>query len=346
MYDASTFKSDLLKWYDENKREMPWRNTSNPYYIWLSEVMLQQTQVNTVIDYYHRFTRAFPTMEALSEAKEDDVLKMWEGLGYYSRARNFHHAVKDVVNHYDGVVPSDAKKFGDLKGVGPYTKASVLSIAFNKPLPAVDGNVFRVWSRLNTIYEDIKKPATRKMFERDLEPYVQDRSGEFNQAMMELGATVCTPKQPLCLFCPIQSHCEAFDKGVVMELPVKSKLKKKKSITQYVFLIENEQGDLLVEKRTERLLKDMWQFPMYEHDYAEALLDSELDIQVHVDREPDFKLKHQFTHLTWHMYVFQLKDTRVTQRSLPENMTYMPKKDKETFNFPVSMTKVFNHFYT
>lgn len=146
---------------------MPWRETTNPYYIWLSEVMLQQTQVNTVIDYYYRFIHRFPTIQSLSEANEDEVLKYWEGLGYYSRARNFHTAVKEVNNNYDGEVPYDPESFKKLKGVGPYTQAAVMSIAFNHPLATVDGNVFRVWSRLNNDYRDIKLQSTRKAFEQN-----------------------------------------------------------------------------------------------------------------------------------------------------------------------------------
>lgn len=152
------------------------RETTNPYYIWLSEVMLQQTQVKTVIDYYNKFIHRFPTIEALSEAEEDEVLKYWEGLGYYSRARNFHTAIKEVHHNYNGEVPSSAKVFGELKGVGPYTQAAVMSIAFNRPLATVDGNVFRVWTRLNNDHRDIKLQSTRKSFEKELEPFVQEEA--------------------------------------------------------------------------------------------------------------------------------------------------------------------------
>ena len=194
MYNESEFKNNLVKWFEKNQRQMPWRETKNPYYIWLSEVMLQQTQVKTVIDYYHKFVNRFPTITDLSNAHEDEVLKYWEGLGYYSRARNFHNAIKDVAVNYNGEVPNDPKRFGELKGVGPYTQAAVMSIAFNLPLATVDGNVFRVWSRLNNDYRDTKLQTTRKAFEKELETYVQEDSGTFNQAMMELGALICTPK--------------------------------------------------------------------------------------------------------------------------------------------------------
>jgi A/G-specific adenine glycosylase len=211
MYNIENFKDNLLRWFDAEQREMPWRETKNPYYIWLSEIMLQQTQVATVVDYYLRFIERFPTIESLNNAQEDEVLKLWEGLGYYSRARNFHTAIKDVYQNHNSTVPSEPEQFGNLKGVGPYTKAAVMSIAFNKPLATVDGNVFRVWSRLNNDDRDTKLQSTRKAFEQELQPYVETRAGDFNQAMMELGAMVCTPKAPLCLFCPVQDNCEAFD---------------------------------------------------------------------------------------------------------------------------------------
>ncbi|EHM65943.1 A/G-specific adenine glycosylase [Staphylococcus pettenkoferi VCU012] len=229
MLQEATFKQDLLEWFDANQREMPWRETRNPYYIWLSEVMLQQTQVNTVRDYYRRFIERFPTIEDLSEAREDEVLKLWEGLGYYSRARNFHQAVKEVHHTYQGTVPRDPEDFKALKGVGPYTQAAVMSIAFDYPLPTVDGNVFRVWSRLNNDTRDTKLQSTRKAFEQELQPYVESEAGQFNQAMMELGALVCTPKSPLCLFCPVQEHCSAFHAGTVLDLPVKTTKVKKKT---------------------------------------------------------------------------------------------------------------------
>lgn len=215
MLEINEFKHDLLKWFDENQRQMPWRETKNPYYIWLSEVMLQQTQVNTVRPYYNAFIERFPTIEALSTTNEEDVLKYWEGLGYYSRVRNFHEAVKEVHNKYNGKVPDDPESFQSLKGVGPYTNAAVMSIVHNHPLPAVDGNVLRVWSRLTCNDADIAQPKTKKLFEKELQPFVETKSGDFNQAMMELGATICTPKKPICILCPVQKHCEAFAEGEI-----------------------------------------------------------------------------------------------------------------------------------
>ncbi|UMT77359.1 A/G-specific adenine glycosylase [Staphylococcus roterodami] len=340
MYQESSFKENLIHWFDENQREMPWRQTTNPYYIWLSEVMLQQTQVKTVIDYYHRFVERFPTVEALSQASEDEVLKYWEGLGYYSRARNFHTAIKEVHEKFEGLVPENPEQFKALKGVGPYTQAAVMSIAFNVPLATVDGNVFRVWSRLNDDYRDIKLQSTRKAYEQELLPYVMTEAGTFNQAMMELGALICTPKNPLCLFCPVQDNCEAFDKGTFEKLPVKSKNVSKKVIEQSVFLIRNEQGKYILQKRGEKLLHGMWQFPMYESKDAIREISDKLNMTIQTVETPIFELKHQFTHLTWKIKVYAIPGT-INIETLPEDMIWFDLSERDQYTFPVPMSKIY-----
>ncbi|MCI2955228.1 A/G-specific adenine glycosylase [Staphylococcus caprae] len=342
MYHNESFKKNIVEWFEKNQRDLPWRETTNPYYIWLSEVMLQQTQVNTVIDYYYRFIHRFPTVASLSEAHEDEVLKYWEGLGYYSRARNFHTAIKEVEAQYDGEVPSEPELFKKLKGVGPYTQAAVMSIAFDQPLATVDGNVFRVWSRLNNDYRDTKLQSTRKAFEQELNPYVQEASGTFNQAMMELGALICTPKSPLCLFCPVQENCEAFHEGTTQELPVKTKNIKKKTVNQKVLLIRNSKGQYLLEKRQEKLLNGMWQFPMREESDADAQLSDYLGLRVQSLEEPIYELRHQFTHMTWNIKVYSVPETHdIPDDELPSNMKWFDLDDREAHTFPVSMDKIY-----
>ncbi|GGI42228.1 A/G-specific adenine glycosylase [Mammaliicoccus stepanovicii] len=339
MIESINFKEDLLHWYYENKRQMPWRETTNPYYIWLSEVMLQQTQVNTVKPYYNAFIKAFPTIEDLSNAKEEEVLKYWEGLGYYSRVRNFHEAVKEVHESYNGVVPTDPTEFKHLKGVGPYTNAAVMSIVHNHPLPAVDGNVLRVWSRLTSNYADIQLQKTKKTFEEELMPYVQTNSGDFNQAMMELGATVCTPKNPICLFCPVQTHCEAFHQGVVTELPVKKKKIKKKTVNYVVLYITNKNGEVLVRKRSAKLLHNMWEFPMFEHDESIHSIEEELDAVIDIESEPEFTTKHVFTHMTWNMEVYR---AYTQKNSFKAPYRWISKQQKDQLSFSTSMSKIFS----
>lgn len=341
MYNIENFKDNLLRWFDVEQREVPWRETKNPYYIWLSEIMLQQTQVATVVDYYLRFIERFPTIESLNNAQEDEVLKLWEGLGYYSRARNFHTAIKDVYQNHNSTVPSEPEQFGKLKGVGPYTKAAVMSIAFNKPLATVDGNVFRVWSRLNNDDRDTKLQSTRKAFEQELQPYVETRAGDFNQAMMELGAMVCTPKAPLCLFCPVQDNCEAFEKGTVNDLPVKTTKVSKKIIKQHVYIIKNNESEYLIEQRTAKLLNNMWEFPMYEATQKDNI-NTELAMSMTFSDKPIYKLKHQFTHLQWDIEVYMADEViDKHQVELPERMQWIHFDDKEQYNFPVSMTKIY-----
>lgn len=338
MLEINEFKHDLLKWFDENQRQMPWRETKNPYYIWLSEVMLQQTQVNTVRPYYNAFIERFPTIEALSTTNEEDVLKYWEGLGYYSRVRNFHEAVKEVHNKYNGKVPDDPESFQSLKGVGPYTNAAVMSIVHNHPLPAVDGNVLRVWSRLTCNDADIAQPKTKKMFEKELQPFVETKSGDFNQAMMELGATICTPKKPICILCPVQKHCEAFAEGVVSELPVKKKKIKKKTIDYDVLYITNREGQILIRKRDTKLLNGMWEFPMFEQDTSIDAIEDELDSVITIENEPVIQTKHVFTHMTWNMKVYK---AYMQKENIKPPYKWMNKNEKDTLSFSTSMTKIF-----
>lgn len=220
------FSRDLLAWYDLQKRDLPWRINRDPYRVWISEIMLQQTRVDTVKPYYRNFMEKFPTIQALAEAPEEDVLKAWEGLGYYSRARNLQTAAREVKANYGGVVPDTPKEIAKLKGVGSYTAGAILSIAYEKPEPAVDGNVMRVFSRLLYMEDDIAKPATRVKFEHLVRQTIpHDRAGDFNQALMELGALICLPRTPHCLTCPVFDYCLARKEGVQKELPVKGKAK-------------------------------------------------------------------------------------------------------------------------
>ncbi|WP_409343082.1 A/G-specific adenine glycosylase [Paenibacillus sp. MBLB4367] len=260
------YANGLLAWYKANKRELPWRRSKNPYYIWVSEVMLQQTRVDTVIPYYHRFLEKFPTVEALAEAPEETVLKAWEGLGYYSRARNLQAAVREVHEQYGGVVPAVKDEITSLKGVGPYTAGAVLSIAYNKPEPAVDGNVMRVLSRFFVLEDDIAKPSTRIKIERLAQELIPEgEASDFNQALMELGATVCTPRSPHCLTCPVMERCGARLEGREAELPIKTKAKPPRPEARAVALVEGSgphAGKLLVRQRPEDgLLARMWELP-------------------------------------------------------------------------------------
>ncbi|REB05314.1 A/G-specific adenine glycosylase [Sporosarcina sp. BI001-red] len=301
------FNERLLFWYHQEKRDLPWRRTSNPYYIWVSEVMLQQTRVDTVIPYYERFIASFPTMESLAQAEEERVLKHWEGLGYYSRVRNLQAGVKEVVENYDSKIPQTRAEILNLRGIGPYTAGAVLSIAYGVPEHAVDGNVMRVFSRLFLIEEDIAIPKTKKVFEqRVMEVIDETDPSSFNQAIMELGATICTPK-PRCLLCPVRDFCKAFEEGKQEQLPIKTKKVKKKVLTIHSYAISEPGGKWLLRKRpTDGLLGDFWEFPQIEltqeMDSKDALkIDTGLLIE---QGEPYAQFNHIFSHVTWNVEGF------------------------------------------
>ena len=298
------FRKSLLSWYRREKRDLPWRKTSNPYHIWVSEVMLQQTRVDTVIPYYQRFLERFPTMEALANAEENDLLKMWEGLGYYSRVRNLQTGVREVISDYGGKVPSNRAEISTLKGVGPYTAGAVLSIAYGVPEHAIDGNVMRVISRLLLIEEDIAIPRTKKIFETVVMDLIdKEDPSSFNQGLMELGATICTPK-PRCLLCPVRDFCLAFQEGRQEELPVKTKKTTMKIIPVTAFAIQNKQGEWLLRKRPAKgLLASLWEFPMVEYAESQSLEEIALEhfaIEL-MSVVEILSFKHIFTHLTWEM---------------------------------------------
>ncbi len=251
----------LLLWYHANRRDLPWRNTQDPYAIWLSEIMLQQTQVDTVIPYYERFLSYYPTVQHLAAADPEQVLKLWEGLGYYSRAKRLIPCAKMVVDKFNARFPNTKEQMLTLPGVGPYTAGAVLGIAFNVKEPAVDGNVLRVMTRYLAWDIDIAEPKSRVAIEKHLSNHLPDDMRGFAQALMELGATICTPKSPKCSACPVQSGCTALYEGRVGELPVKQKKKASPTLQVAVALIECEGQYLMYQKEESGLLGGFWAYP-------------------------------------------------------------------------------------
>ncbi len=345
-FNKLSFRKSLINWYLEEKRNLPWRETSDPYKIWVSEIMLQQTRVDTVIPYYERFIHTFPTMEALAKAQEEKLLKQWEGLGYYSRARNLQAGVKEVVETYNSVVPKTREEILSLKGVGPYTAGAILSIAYGKPEHAVDGNVMRVLSRVLLIKEDIAIPKTRKIFEQAVTEIIdpQDPSS-FNQGLMELGAVICTPTSPKCLLCPVRDNCAAFYAGEQNVLPVKTKNKKTKILHYDIYLTQNEHQQFLMEKRSATgLLANMWQFPMIEHETKEKdtirLLHDQYGIQF--SKEIDLgAFKHVFSHLIWEMNVFA---GHASDQRIGETCKWLTIEEIKKVPMPVSMLKIWKAY--
>ncbi len=342
------FQKDLIAWYQAEKRDLPWRQNKDAYRIWISEVMLQQTRVDTVIPYFNRFIEQFPTMADFAAADEEQFLKMWEGLGYYSRVRNLHHAVCEVVSTYGGVVPDDVAEMKRLKGVGDYTAGAVASIAYDRPVPAVDGNVMRVYSRLFEMDADIALSASKKLFEQKVaETISHDDPSSFNQAIMELGALICTPSRPQCLTCPVEAHCRAYEQGKTDVLPVKSKKKKAKNHFIVTAVITNHLGEVLIEKRPEKgLLAGLWQFPsLTVDDAANQQVESVapnfaglLGFSI-TDLEQIVELKHVFTHLIWNMIGYSATCERSPQVASP--MRWVSVVDVGQYTLPVPHQKVF-----
>ena len=271
----ASFRRTLLAWYDNEKRDLPWRRTKNPYHIWVSEIMLQQTQVVTVIPYYERFLAWFPTVDALAKAPEEKLLKAWEGLGYYSRVRNMQKAAQEIMDDFNGEFPSTYDDILSLKGIGPYTAGAIASIAFDLPEPAVDGNIMRVMARLFEVNYDIGDPKNRKIFQAIIEVLIDpERPGDFNQALMDLGTDIESAKNPRPDESPIRFFSAAYLHGTYDKYPIKLPKKKPKPLQIQAFVIRNSKGDFLLEKNTDgRLLGGFWSFPIMETDFIGQQLD-------------------------------------------------------------------------
>lgn len=322
------FRQVLLTWYDEHKRDLPWRKTQDPYYIWVSEIMCQQTRVDTVIPYYLRFVKTFPTVEALAQASEDDLLKMWEGLGYYSRVRNMQIAARQIIEEFDGVFPNTIEDIRNLKGIGPYTAGAIASIAFGLPEPAVDGNLMRVLSRLFEIGLDVGNPSNRKVFQEVAAILIDPkRPGDFNQALMDLGADIDAPVNPRPEDSPIKAFSAAYLNGTIDRYPVKLPKKKPRPLFWRAFVVQNEKGEFLLEKNTQAdLLNGFWHFPLIqdfsrqaqplsllteEHKTPEEIANNEIPLAVQFQaiykiplqekKKLPGEVKHIFSHQKWHI---------------------------------------------
>jgi A/G-specific adenine glycosylase len=313
---TSKITNNLLGWYRRSHRDLPWRRTRDPYRIWVSEVMLQQTQVATVIPYYERFLARFPDIAALAAAELDEVLKLWEGLGYYARARNLHAAAREVVATLGGSVPRDPAVFRSLRGVGDYIGAAVPSIAFGEPCVVVDGNVKRVIARLFAIDDSADRPAgTRRVRDHAQALLAPDAAGDFNQALMELGALICKPTAPLCGVCPVAESCAAFAAGAAESYPVRDA--RRAVPTQHIAIgVVERDGRVLITRRKESgMLGGLWEFPGGKIDGGESPEDAcrrEIREEVSLDVEVGERIatvRHAYTHLRVEIDVFACRYT-------------------------------------
>ncbi|NIR49978.1 A/G-specific adenine glycosylase [candidate division KSB1 bacterium] len=345
----SAFSEKLIGWYNKNKRDLPWRKTSDPYEIWVSEVMLQQTQVDTVVPYYKKFLERFPDIKSLAEASLSDVLKVWEGLGYYARARNLKSAAEIIQKEHGGEMPDTHDRLIKIPGIGPYTAAAIASIAYNENYPVVDGNVLRLVARIMRIEAPPGKKGTKSKFVqtcRQLMP--KGQASAFNQAMMELGALICTPHRPKCSRCPVSFFCQAYqtmkDPSI---LPLKATPKNKPHFNVAVGIIWNN-GKILIDQRPEEgLLGGLWEFPGGKQEPGESLeeclereIKEEMNIQIRV-QGPFLTIPHAYSHFKITLHSFQCQHVGgIPKPKKAIDWKWVSPKDITRYAFPQANKKI------
>ena len=362
----ASFREKLLAWYDANKRDLPWRRTQDPYKIWISEIMLQQTRVDTVIPYYERFLDWFPTVSDLAQAAEEKLLKAWEGLGYYSRVRNMQKAAQQIMEDHGGAFPATYEAISKLKGIGPYTAGAIASIAFGLPEPAVDGNVMRVLARLFEVDYDIGVPTNRKIFQTMMEVLIDPyRPGDFNQALMDLGSDIESPVNPRPEESPVKEFNAAYQHGTMDRYPIKAPKKKPVPVYLTAFIIKDSQGRYLLEKNErEGLLSGFWHFPLIEVDSLSenlgqlSLLDGkgqvgdppeilsfEQDYDLVIDwQERSYPIvQHVFSHRKWQV---QLRYGLVKEgeQSTSESTVWLKPEEFSAYPFAKPQQKIWMSF--
>ena len=341
----------LAAWYDDNKRELPWRDTGDAYDVWLSEIMLQQTRIEAVRPKFLLFKQELPNIEAVATCHEDKLMRIWEGLGYYSRARNLQKCAKVLCERYDGQLPKDYEALLKLPGIGPYTAGAIASIAFGIPVPAVDGNVLRVLARLQADYRDVKNPSVRKEATQEVRTLFMQNSdphfvSSFNQGIMELGETVCIPNgTPSCEICPLHVSCRAHATGMVDDLPYRSAPKERKTIERTLFIIRDGSKFLLHKRKKTGLLAGLYEFIGVDEKISkqEAIARCQtngIDV-LRIRTLPT--AKHMFTHLTWDMSAYEIMTGQLAE---PDDPNYVLTSKKELAHLAVpSAFKTYIDFY-
>jgi len=348
MSDTSIIQKSLLGWYRKERRDLPWRRSRDPYAIWVSEIMLQQTQVITVLPYFDRWMKAFPTVEDLASAPESKVLKLWEGLGYYSRAKNLKKAAALVADQYAGQLPSTRKEILALPGIGPYTAGAILSIAFGLRAPVLDGNVKRVLSRLRRLNENGKTSKSEKILWAEAERLLPDEDvGDFNQALMELGAQVCLPQKPQCMICPLKKNCQALLQGDVENFPPP----KPQPVIQKIEVsaaVLFQRGKVYIQQRGEKgLMAGLWEFPggkIEEDESPEDCILREIREELGLEMEIEEKMttiRHSYTQfrVTLHVFKGRLLSGNLTPTAC-QNWKWVWPKKLEDYPFPSANVKI------
>ncbi|MGN1180481.1 MAG: A/G-specific adenine glycosylase [Suilimivivens sp.] len=340
----------LLTWYDRGRRILPWREEPTPYHVWVSEIMLQQTRVEAVKPYYDRFMKSLPGIKELSEAQEEVLLKLWEGLGYYNRVRNLNKAAVRIMEEFDGRMPDDYEELLKLPGIGSYTAGAIASIAYGKPVPAVDGNVLRVLSRLRCDDRDIMQQSVKKQVEEDLQAVIpKDRPGDFNQALMELGAMVCIPNgEPKCRECPWEEICMAHKQGTELQFPVKAKKKPRIIEEKTVLIIRDENKAALHKRPSKGLLAGMYEFPNIDGHLSEKEVLAWLkEIGLSVLRiEPLAESRHIFTHKEWHMTGYSVRVDELDRGESNTDFIFVERNEaRDKYPIPSAYSAYLQAFY-
>jgi len=338
----------LLRWFDQHRRPMPWRDDPQPYKVWISEIMLQQTQVATVMPYFERFIERFPSVADLASADLQAVLEIWQGLGYYSRARNLHKAAHVVMKERGGTLPQSATEWQALPGIGPYAAGAIASIAFGEAVPAVDGNVVRVFTRLLGIRKDSTKPAVRRALTKQVAEVIAPRRvGDFNQAVMELGALVCRPRNPACDGCPLRRWCMARARGLTARIPYRPPRKSVPQIDVAACVIRRGDRILIARRRPDQMLGGLWEFPGGKQEKGETIeetaareIDEEIGIEIRVGRKLG-AIRHAFSHFKMTLHVFECRPVRGRARAVTvDAVKWVNVDDLQAYPLPAADRKI------
>lgn len=340
------FQQNLLKWFKQSARPLPWRRHYRPYEVWISEIMLQQTQMDTVLPYYERWMKTFPDIHSLARSDEHRVLKLWEGLGYYSRARNLHHTAKEIVSKSGGIFPRGYEEILALKGVGRYTAGAIASIAFNDRKPIVDGNVVRVLARIFTIQKPVDQLKNREEFWKLQESLIpKDSARDFNQALMELGALVCTSENPACRLCPIRKHCQAFQTDQVDRFPVRSKRKKMVKVEAVALVLEKDEKIFIHKRPLGKIMGGLWEFPEWKLNGRKSVnFEKELGIKIE-NLKFLGEIKRNYTHHLERLRVFVGATRRVALTREPKSdwpSAWASQSDFKKYPFSSAHAKISN----
>lgn len=326
--------SPLVEWYRKNKRDLPWRDKNQAYFTWVSEIMLQQTRVEAVKPYFKRFVEELPDISALAKCPEEKLLKLWEGLGYYNRVRNMQKAAIEIMEHYNGKLPESFSELLSLKGIGNYTAGAIASIAYQIPVPAVDGNVLRVISRVKESYDDISKQSVKKKIEQELAGIMpKDCPGDFNQALMELGAVICVPNgEAKCTACPVSGYCLSFKNGTVDEIPIKKPKKERLIENRTVLVIQDGEYTAIRKRKQKGLLAGMYELPNTEGHIGSG---DALAIVKEMGLEPLYietlkPAKHIFSHIEWRMIGYRIRVAQLDRREENDSTIFVKREQPDT----------------